>query len=50
MEDSVNKVGVDLNTASAALLEYVSGVSKTIAKILCPTGKKTAGLQTGSSF
>ena len=32
VEDSVNKVGVDLNTASAALLEYVSGVSKTIAK------------------
>ena len=32
VEDSVNKVGVDLNTASAALLEYVSGLSKTIAK------------------
>ena len=32
VEDSVNKVGVDLNTASAPLLEYVSGVSKTIAK------------------
>ena len=30
--DSVNKVGVEVNTASAALLEYVSGVSKTIAK------------------
>ena len=32
VEDCVNKVGVDLNTASASLLEYVSGVSKTIAK------------------
>ena len=32
VEDSVNKVGVDLNTASASLLEYISGISKTIAK------------------
>ena len=32
VEDSVNKVGVDLNTASAPLLEYISGVSKPIAK------------------
>ena len=32
VEDCVNKVGVDLNTASASLLEYVSGISKTIAK------------------
>ena len=32
VEDSVNKVGVDLNTASAPLLEYVSGISKAIAK------------------
>ena len=32
VEDSVNKVGVDLNTASVSLLEYVSGVNKTIAK------------------
>lgn len=32
VEDCVNKVGVDLNTASASLLEYVSGVSKAIAK------------------
>jgi len=32
IEDSVNKVGVDLNTASAALLEYVSGITKVIAK------------------
>lgn len=32
VEDCVNSVGVDLNTASASLLEYVSGISKTIAK------------------
>ncbi len=32
VEDSVNKVGVNLNTASASLLEYVSGINKTIAK------------------
>ena len=32
VEASVNRVGVDLNTASAALLEYISGVSKTVAK------------------
>ncbi len=32
VEDCVNKVGVDLNTASVSLLEYVSGITKTIAK------------------
>lgn len=32
VEGCVNKVGVDLNTASASLLEYISGVSRTIAK------------------
>ncbi len=32
VEDCVNSVGVDLNTASAPLLSYISGVSKTIAK------------------
>lgn len=32
VEDCVNKVGVDLNTASASLLEYISGISKPIAK------------------
>ena len=31
VEDCVNKVGVDLNTASASLLEYISGISKAIA-------------------
>ncbi len=32
VENCVNKVGVDLNTASASLLEYISGISKAIAK------------------
>ena len=32
VEDCVNRVGVDVNTASASLLEYVSGINKTIAK------------------
>ena len=32
VEDCVNKVGVDLNTASASLLEYVSGINKALAK------------------
>lgn len=32
VEDCVNKVGVDLNTASAPLLSYISGISSTLAK------------------
>ncbi len=32
VEDSVNRVGVDLNTASAPLMEHISGITKTIAK------------------
>ena len=32
VEDCVNKVGIDLNTASVSLLEYISGISKAIAK------------------
>ncbi len=32
VEDCVNRVGVDLNTASVSLLEYISGISKTLAK------------------
>ncbi len=32
VEDCVNKVGVDLNTASTSLLEYISGISKTVAR------------------
>ena len=32
VEDSVNRVGVDLNTASVPLMEHISGITKTIAK------------------
>ena len=32
VEDSVNKVGLDLNTASYSLLEHIAGISKTVAK------------------
>ncbi|MEE1313218.1 MAG: Tex family protein [Lachnospiraceae bacterium] len=32
VEDAVNAVGIDLNTASASLLEYISGISKAVAK------------------
>ena len=32
VEDSVNKVGVDVNTATPSLLSYVSGINNTIAK------------------
>ena len=32
VEDAVNTVGVDVNTATASLLSYVSGINKTIAK------------------
>ena len=32
VEDCVNRVGVDVNTASGALLSYISGINKTIAK------------------
>ncbi len=32
VEDCVNRVGVDLNTASASLLEYISGITKVIAR------------------
>ncbi len=32
VEDCVNRVGVDLNTASASLLEYIAGISKPVAK------------------
>lgn len=32
VEDCVNRVGVDLNTASAPLMEYISGITRTVAK------------------
>ena len=49
VEDCVNKVGVDLNTASTSLLEYISGISKVIAKNIVAyreeNGKFTARAQ-----
>lgn len=50
VEDCVNKVGVDLNTASAPLLAYISGISSAIAKILLLTGKKMESLPTDGNF
>ena len=46
----MNRVGVDLNTASASLLEYVSGVNKTIAKNIVSYRRKTAALPPAVSF
>ena len=40
VEDSVNKVGVDVNTATPSLLSYVSGINKTIAKNIVNIGTK----------
>ena len=44
VEDCVNSVGVDLNTASAPLLQYVSGINKHLRKILSSIEKKMAFL------
>ena len=46
VEDSVNKVGVDLNTASASLLEYISGINKTIAKNIVAYREENGSFQT----
>jgi uncharacterized protein len=46
VEDCVNKVGVDLNTASASLLEYISGISKTIAKNIVAYREKNGRFET----
>jgi uncharacterized protein len=40
VEATVNKVGVDVNTASASLLEYVAGISKAVAKNIVAYGKR----------
>jgi uncharacterized protein len=45
VEDSVNKVGVDLNTTSASLLEYISGISKTLAKNIVEYREKNGRFQ-----
>lgn len=44
VEDVVNRVGVDVNTASASLLGYVSGITPSVAKNIVPTARKTAPL------
>ncbi|MCR5311420.1 MAG: RNA-binding transcriptional accessory protein [Lachnospiraceae bacterium] len=46
VEDCVNKVGVDLNTASAPLLEYISGISKPIAKNIVEYREKNGKFKT----
>ena len=43
VEDCVNRVGVDLNTASASLLEYISGITKPIAKNIVAYREKEGG-------
>lgn len=50
VEDCVNKVGVDLNTASASLLEYVSGINKTfLQRTLWHTERKIGAFKNRSS-
>ena len=50
VEDCVNSVGVDLNTASHSLLSYISGINASVAKILLHTVKKTVHLPIENSF
>ena len=50
VEDCVNKVGVDLNTASASLLEYTLEFQRPLPKISSHTEKKTDVFQTADSF
>lgn len=45
VEDCVNAVGVDLNTASVALLTYISGINKTIAKNIVDYREKNGAFQ-----
>ena len=49
VEDVVNRVGVDVNTASASLLGYVSGITPSVAKTSWPTARKTAPLPIAAS-
>ena len=50
VEDCVNKVGVDVNTASAPLLEYVSGISKTLAKNIVAYREENGAFQSRSQL
>ncbi len=45
VEDVVNRVGVDLNTASPSLLSYISGISTTVAGNIVACREKTGGFQ-----
>ena len=50
VEDCVNRVGVDLNTASASLLEYISGISKVIAKNIVTYREENGSLTSRSQL
>ena len=50
VEDCVNSVGVDLNTASPALLSYVAGIHATVAKISLNIGRSMGNLLPEGSF
>ena len=50
VENCVNKVGVDLNTASASLLEYISGISKAIAKNIVAYREENGRFETRSQL
>ncbi len=50
VEDCVNKVGVDVNTASAPLLEYVSGISKALAKNIVAYREEHGAFQSRSQL
>lgn len=45
VEDCVNSVGIDLNTASVSLLKYISGISKTVAKNIVEYREKNGGFK-----
>ena len=49
VEDSVNRVGVDLNTASVPLMEHISGISKAIAKNIVAYREENGNSGTGRS-
>lgn len=50
LEDCVNSVGVDLNTASVSLLKYVAGLNSAVAKISSPIARKTGNSLRENSF
>ena len=50
VEDSVNKVGLDLNTASHSLLEHIAGVSKTVAKNIIVYREENGPFKCSKSF